>query len=204
MGCHFLLQGIFPTQGSNLCLLHLLHWQVDPLPLAPPGKPYWSWNIRKFPQIPTSDAPTRVLFWIPNDITLLKTGEPGILQTTGRMQDFKERNLVRFFPHPVLQAVSRWSFTTACCIRNPQTSGGAVYTRPLAPQRVIKQKETLLHKPWAQLGRDWTAWGPAQRKPVSSQAWRNPRAHSGRPQRLGWKARQRGTPLCSAATTGCW
>ena len=27
MGCHFLLQGIFPTQGSKLCLLHLLHWQ---------------------------------------------------------------------------------------------------------------------------------------------------------------------------------
>ena len=26
VGCHFLLQGIFPTQGSNLCLLH---WQVD-------------------------------------------------------------------------------------------------------------------------------------------------------------------------------
>ena len=28
-GCHFLLQGIFPTQGSNLGLLHLLHWQAD-------------------------------------------------------------------------------------------------------------------------------------------------------------------------------
>ena len=27
--CHFLLQGIFPTQGSNLHLLLLLHWQVD-------------------------------------------------------------------------------------------------------------------------------------------------------------------------------
>ena len=27
--CHFLLQGIFPTQGSNLHLLHLLHWQAD-------------------------------------------------------------------------------------------------------------------------------------------------------------------------------
>ena len=25
--CHFLLQGIFPTQGSNLCLLYLLPWQ---------------------------------------------------------------------------------------------------------------------------------------------------------------------------------
>ena len=35
MGYHFLLQGIFPTQGSNL---HLLHWQVDSLPQAPPGK----------------------------------------------------------------------------------------------------------------------------------------------------------------------
>ena len=27
MGCHFLLQGIFPTPGSNLRLFHLLHWQ---------------------------------------------------------------------------------------------------------------------------------------------------------------------------------
>ena len=34
VGCHFLLQGIFPTQGSNLCLLHLLHWQVDSLPFC--------------------------------------------------------------------------------------------------------------------------------------------------------------------------
>ena len=25
VGCHFLLQGIFSTQGSNPCLLHLLH-----------------------------------------------------------------------------------------------------------------------------------------------------------------------------------
>ena len=39
VGCQALLQGIFPTQGSNLGLLHLLHWQVGYLPLAPPGKP---------------------------------------------------------------------------------------------------------------------------------------------------------------------
>ena len=38
MGCHFLLQGDLPDQGSNLPLLCLLHWQVGPLPLAPPGK----------------------------------------------------------------------------------------------------------------------------------------------------------------------
>ena len=31
--------GIFPTQGSKPCLLHLLHWQADSLPLVPPVKP---------------------------------------------------------------------------------------------------------------------------------------------------------------------
>ena len=29
-----ILHGIFPTQGLNLCLLHLIHWQVDSLPLS--------------------------------------------------------------------------------------------------------------------------------------------------------------------------
>ena len=29
VGCHVLLQGIFPTQGSNLHLLRLLYWQAD-------------------------------------------------------------------------------------------------------------------------------------------------------------------------------
>ena len=36
VGCHALLQGIFLTQESNLCLLCFLHWQVGSLPLAPP------------------------------------------------------------------------------------------------------------------------------------------------------------------------
>ena len=39
VGCHALLQGIFPTQGSNLHLLCLLHWQAGSLPLAPTWKP---------------------------------------------------------------------------------------------------------------------------------------------------------------------
>ena len=54
-GCHALLQGIFLTQGSNLCLLHLLHWEAGPLRLAPPGKPvlgnrreYFSLEYRKY------------------------------------------------------------------------------------------------------------------------------------------------------------
>ena len=32
----FLLQGIFPSQVSNL---HILHWQADSLPSEPPGRP---------------------------------------------------------------------------------------------------------------------------------------------------------------------
>ena len=40
VGCHFLLQGIFPTQGQNPCLLHLLHCQADIfLPLSHLGSP---------------------------------------------------------------------------------------------------------------------------------------------------------------------
>ena len=36
VSCHPVLQGIFPTQGSNPGLLHL---QADSLPSEPPGKP---------------------------------------------------------------------------------------------------------------------------------------------------------------------
>ena len=42
MGCHFLLQGIFPTQGSNL---HLLHWQMDSLLLSQLGNPILLWSF---------------------------------------------------------------------------------------------------------------------------------------------------------------
>ena len=38
LNCHFLLQEVFLTQGSNSRLLCLLHWQADSLPLLPPGK----------------------------------------------------------------------------------------------------------------------------------------------------------------------
>ena len=34
VGCHFLLQGIFLTQGLNLHLLRPLPWQADSVPLS--------------------------------------------------------------------------------------------------------------------------------------------------------------------------
>ena len=49
VGCHFLLQKIFPTQGLNPHLFCLLHWQGGSLPLAPPAKPH-SYSIRTHPK----------------------------------------------------------------------------------------------------------------------------------------------------------
>jgi len=40
VGCHFLPQGIFPTQELNPHLLCLLDWQAGSLPLAPLGKTF--------------------------------------------------------------------------------------------------------------------------------------------------------------------
>ena len=43
---HFLIQGIFPTQGLNLCLLH---WQADSVPLSHQGSPKgaaWVWQLK--------------------------------------------------------------------------------------------------------------------------------------------------------------
>ena len=37
VGCHALLQVVFPTQISNPWLLHLLHWQEETLPLNCPN-----------------------------------------------------------------------------------------------------------------------------------------------------------------------
>ena len=39
VGCHFLLQGIFPIQGLKL------HWQADSLPLCHMGSPDGRWGI---------------------------------------------------------------------------------------------------------------------------------------------------------------
>ena len=60
VGCHFLLQRVFLTQGLNLCLLSLLQWQADSFPLSHLGSPkesiegyiqrcstYIQWNITR-------------------------------------------------------------------------------------------------------------------------------------------------------------
>ena len=48
VGCHFLLQRIFPSQGSKPCLLRLLHWQADSLLLWHLGSPMKEWSNATF------------------------------------------------------------------------------------------------------------------------------------------------------------
>ena len=63
--CHFLLLGIFPTQGSNL---RLLHWQVDSLPLSHQRSPNWRWGRFISLYVPHSECgnqtqPQTITFW---------------------------------------------------------------------------------------------------------------------------------------------
>ena len=68
MGCHFLLQRIFLTQGSNLDLLHLLHWQEgfyycatwEALLLNSSGGS-WSHNLRLVDMPPAASSFTLTL-----------------------------------------------------------------------------------------------------------------------------------------------
>ena len=46
VGCHALIQGIFPTQGLNPWLLCLLHWQEGTLPLVPHGALVWGSSLQ--------------------------------------------------------------------------------------------------------------------------------------------------------------
>ena len=49
VGCHFILLGIFQTQGPHLHLLHLLYWQADSFTTTtwePPGLSYANLFIR--------------------------------------------------------------------------------------------------------------------------------------------------------------
>ena len=56
MGCHFFLQGIFLTWGSNPHPLHLLHWQAGSLPPAPPEKPSLLLSSVQFSRSVMSDS----------------------------------------------------------------------------------------------------------------------------------------------------
>ena len=56
VSCHTLLQGIFPTQRSNLHLFCLLHPQAASIPLVPSGKP----SLQNRPQFCQDSDPNKI------------------------------------------------------------------------------------------------------------------------------------------------
>ena len=89
VGCHVLLQGIFPTQGSNPPFLHLLHWQVDSLPLRHRGSPvpilgtaYSSPNMLKpYSLVPCLRCPHFLKLTIPSNASLTYICDSDSVQT---------------------------------------------------------------------------------------------------------------------------
>ena len=65
VSCHFLFQGIFPTQGSNPCLMEHLHWQADSLTLSHLG----GWYSKYF-KIVSEVRPVASLSEFPSSIHL--------------------------------------------------------------------------------------------------------------------------------------
>ena len=65
-GLPFLLQGIFPTQGLNLSLLH---WHADSLPLSYQGSPLYisaHCNCKMLSTAPDTDKHTCITKWQPH------------------------------------------------------------------------------------------------------------------------------------------
>ena len=50
----------FPTQGLDRHLLHLLHWQMDSVPIVLPGKPLVALTVKNLPTV----QETRVIPWV--------------------------------------------------------------------------------------------------------------------------------------------
>ena len=91
---------IFLTQGSNPHLQHLPNWQVDFLPLAPPGKPGGS-NIKW--QISTMQKP-ELLLHQPN-IYIKSVTNKNLLYSTGNSTQY-----------PVMAYMGKESKTVDTCI----------------------------------------------------------------------------------------
>ena len=85
----FLLQGIFPTQGSKPHLLNLLHWQIGSLPLVPPGKSLIIYTI--YLNLNT------VLAMKNKQFTVIEWGRMRRKRTNHTLFSMTERNVIRSY-----------------------------------------------------------------------------------------------------------
>ena len=132
MDCHFLLQGIFLTQGSNPCFLHPLHWQAGFfffLPLMLPGKPciYTGWSKSSFGFLTRYPGKTPVNFqpiqYIPK-LIVATSGVPGQLKCYCLLSILGAFHILKRF----YSFLYFWLHPTACGIPAPQPG-----IKPVAP-----------------------------------------------------------------------
>ena len=104
MGGHFLLQGIFQTQGSNLHLLHLLHWQMGSLS---PGKcylgnPYEFWEHTIKPVgIANAYVAVGLPWWLNSKESAFNVGDTVSIAGSGRSPAGGNGNLSRILDEKI-------------------------------------------------------------------------------------------------------
>ena len=88
---HFLLQGIFLTQGLNPSFLCLLHWQADSLPLPYLGSPWTISNIcLSTPEVTGSDEVNITSSFYVASVSPLDTVDLPVLKgTVTRKEDYR-------------------------------------------------------------------------------------------------------------------
>ena len=87
VGCHFLLHGIFLTQGSNPCLLNLLHCRWILYPLSPRYLPCYQFHdgdVSWYVILPRMPSPTVAASLVrAASLSLLHLCVPGIIRMSG-------------------------------------------------------------------------------------------------------------------------
>ena len=81
---------IFLSQGSNLCLLCLLHWQAGSLPLVPPGKPTVSMELKNTKHFSKSYRERQISYDITHMCNLIKND----LQNRNTLRDLKNKSTI--------------------------------------------------------------------------------------------------------------
>ena len=119
-GCHFLLQGIFLTQGLNPCLLHLLHWQADSLPPSHLESPSLNLTLNKLmPQANLQVDYSLDFFFSRESLSVEFTGANNQWATGSK---FRDENVTEKFilcpPSPLsaLGSLKLCFYNAGCCL----------------------------------------------------------------------------------------
>ena len=100
VGCHFLLHGTLPIQGSNPSFLHLLYRQAGSLPLVPTGKlSYMLMNNSRYGVAKKKKSPfcLTLLLWVTGTFSF------------GRLKGFNSKKTSR------PKGTSLGNFNCSCC-----------------------------------------------------------------------------------------